>query len=705
MKIVDGKRAASKTCGEAIKNLTMAKAIDERHRYGQHYTPRDVARVLAAFAVRTSADLIFDPACGDGRLLKEAIRIKHQLALKNRSNQARRAQDVFGIERSSQAAAMAAQTGARVTAADFFDIDTSARLNGSARLPVAFDAIIGNPPYIRQEVMGARDKRRIEQRLARDCACAPEIYWPRWSGRSDIYVYFFARAIRFLKAGGRLVFLTASSWLDVGYGAALREFLLNNFRVLAVIESAAESFFADASINTSITVLEREADTPAREANLARFVQLTRPLSEILNQNSTAAAIAFAASIERANVSTTSDGLRLRVVNQAELLGGQRDNHNSVRGVVVPGWGKYLRADEVFFRVLERGGLRLRQLSEVARVRFGVKTGANEFFYVKETDDKRQQAKGDRAHDTQRVARQNAPGKMLALSEIASVRRGITTGANEFFYVKPVNQPAVKAQSLASPFVEIESAAGARHIIESNYLAPIIFSLKEIPCILLERIANAKLLFNCTASRAEMVGTRALLYIRKGERAGYHKRPSCDARELWYRVARDRKPAPLIFPSKVGERWLVAVNRARVFEDKKLYGIFPRRGVSRLLLAALLNSTWARYYAEITCRQMTGAQAIADIDVAVAEQIRIPDARELSSAIKKRLETALVAMARRPVLSIFAEAQRADRRRLDGLVLEAIGFTDRTERNTVLDELYAAVTALVRARIEKSRQS
>ncbi len=681
----------------------MANARDERHRYGQHYTPGDVARVLAAFAVRASDDLILDPACGDGRLLEAAIRLKHHRASQTGSQLAPLVQDAFGIDRSSQAVEVASRTGARVAGADFFDLETGARLNRRLRLPVAFDAIIGNPPYIRQEVMGARDKRRIERRLAGDRQRMPEIYWPHWSGRSDIYVYFFARAIRFLKAGGRLVFLTASSWLDVGYGAALREFLLRNFRVLAVIESAVESFFADASINTTITVLEREDGAQARAANRVRFVQLRRPLSEILKRKSTAAAMAFARSIERASVSTTSDALRLRVVSQAELAGAP-DPLNPASRVAQAGWGKYLRADEVFFRVLERGGLRLRKLSDVARVRFGVKTGANEFFYVKETADKKPKAKSDRGHVARRGAQSKTISGMLTLSEVASVRRGITTGANEFFYVKPVGRGAANGKQSASPLVEIETAAGERHLVESEYLSPIIFSLKEISGILLDRPASARLLFNCAATPLEITGARALSYIRAGERAGYHKRPSCAARQSWYAVACDRKPAPLILPSKVGERWLVAINRARVFEDKKLYGVFPRKGLSHQLLAALLNSTWARYYAEITCRQMTGAQAIADIDVAVAEQIMIPDARELSAAIKRRLESALTAIARRPVLSLFAEVQRADRRRLDGLVLEAIGFTDRTERNAVLDELYAAVTRLVRARIAKSSQ-
>ena len=145
----------------------------------------------------------------------------------------------------------------------------------------------------------------------------------------------------------------------------------------------------------------------------------------------------------------------------------------------------------------------------------------------------------------------------------------------------------------------------------------------------------------------------------------------------------------------------MALNRARVFEDKKLYGIFPRPRVPKLVLAALLNSTWARYYTEVTCRQMTGAQAIADIDVAVAERIMIPDPRQLSATMKRKIESAIKAIARRPVLSIFEEVKRADRRRLDELTLAAIGFTDKAERKNALDQLYQAMTKLVRARIDK----
>jgi methylase of polypeptide subunit release factors len=693
----------------------MAISKDERHRYGQHYTPRDVARLLAAFAVRAENDLVFDPSCGDGRLLAEALRLKREFA--PRRLQSNNAGDLYGADRSKQAIELAAETGAQVAVADFFNIAPAATLNESIILPAAFDAIIGNPPYIRQELMASADKQRIARRMKLDSAASDDLYWPRWSGRSDIYVYFFAHAASFLKPGGRLVFLTASSWLDVGYGAALREFMLANFRVIAIIESSCESFFEDASINTAITVLEREPSAIARSENPIRFVRLSKRLSIGSSYSASKAKRVsgprlLAKEIECASRSVTTDAYQIRVVEQASLIAATPSHTASTSnaacrggpprpplvantassaargghgGPPLQGWGKFLRADEVFFQVLERGGARLQPLSKLARVRFGVKTGANEFFYVKEEE---QGAKGKGQGD-----KSKQQSSLRALGEIASVRRGLTTGANEFFYLP---QNGNGDSSCPTPNSHPPSP-----IIEPRYLSPVIFSLKEIPGIVLDRSHTKRLCFNCQLSSNELTGTGALDYIRQGERAGFHLRPTCSSREPWYGVAREMKPAPLIFPSKVGERWVVALNRAGVFEDKKLYGIFPAEGVSELVLAALLNSTWARYYAEITCRQMTGAQAIADIDVAVAGEIMIPDPRRLSTSMKMNLEAAVVELSRRPVLSVFEEVRREDRRRLDDLTLQATGFSEGSTRKRALDDLYEAVTRLVRSRLSK----
>src|SRR5262249_18529244 len=231
----------------------MACAKDERHRFGQHYTPDNVARTLAALAIRDGEDLVFDPSCGDGRLLLAALERKLELSrVRPGASRAQRlSSQLFGIDRSSHAIDKASATGANLMKCDFF------HFNGARSFPSTFDAIIGNPPYIRQEVMTPPDKSRVARLLEEDRRSLPDVVWPKFSGRSDAYVFFFAHAARFLRPGGRLAFLTSASWLDVAYGGPLREFLLRNFRILAIVESAVEKFFEDASINTIITVLER----------------------------------------------------------------------------------------------------------------------------------------------------------------------------------------------------------------------------------------------------------------------------------------------------------------------------------------------------------------------------------------------------------------------------------------------------------------
>jgi methylase of polypeptide subunit release factors len=629
----------------------MACSKNERHRYGQHYTPVHVARLLAAFAVRNARDRVLDPSCGDGRLLGAALERKLEMA----ARQTRRKQltaDLSGIDRSLEAIVKAKAITTNTAVLDFFDIRPGSYFH------YPFDAIIGNPPYIRQEVMGTSDKRRISERLQSNRDNCPSVFLPTFSGRSDIYVFFFAHAVNFLRDGGRLVFLTSSSWLDSGYGAALREFLLRNFKIVSVVQSAVESFFDDASVNTVITVLERCTDHEARRKNQVKFVHLTSEIED---------GAELAVEVEGADEASNRKFGRLRVIKQ-QSLGG------------TSGWGRYLRAHEVFFVVTERGS-GLRRLGELARVRFGVKTGANDFFYVAGT-----QSLG------------SSQPSLKTLSEIATVRRGLTTGANEFFYLRGSDR-----STDASPRAIVCDSGGAQHSIETCYLSPVVFSLKELSGIRLHRPPAGKLFFNCHSRPDDLRDTGALEYIRLGERAGYHRRPSCSTRDPWYAVARGMKPAPLLFPSKVGERWLIAVNEARVFEDKKLYGIFPCDGVSVKTLAALLNSTWARYYTEVTCRQMTGAQAIADIDVTVADQLLIPDPRGLTDQLETGLGRALDSLKMRPVVSIFEEIKRADRYRLDDLTLRAMGFAKQAERAAILERLYLAVVELVGHRLAGSR--
>ena len=58
--------------------------------------------------------------------------------------------------------------------------------------------------------------------------------------------------------------------------------MLSNFRIVAILESAAERWFPDARVKTCITILQRCSDPEKRRANLVRFVRFEKPLAEII---------------------------------------------------------------------------------------------------------------------------------------------------------------------------------------------------------------------------------------------------------------------------------------------------------------------------------------------------------------------------------------------------------------------------------------
>lgn len=76
-----------------------------------------------------------------------------------------------------------------------------------------FDIVIANPPYVRGDVLG---DQKIELQRA-----FPRVY----SGRADLYVYFYARAIDLLKPVGVLAFITSNKWIRAKYGKMLRLWL------------------------------------------------------------------------------------------------------------------------------------------------------------------------------------------------------------------------------------------------------------------------------------------------------------------------------------------------------------------------------------------------------------------------------------------------------------------------------------------------
>ena len=286
---VDFREVPSDVVGRIFQKLI---GPDERHRYGQHFTGDDPVDVINVFCIRAPDDTVFDPACGSGSFLVRAYYRKRHLDappslgfdwgtvwLRHCHVPGPLGDTKPSRPRNQRRSELSTYRPPKLLRhcprAAFLPNTRQPRGTFSIPLP-NLDAIVGNPPYVRQEKVEKNDKARFGQ-IVTDA-------WPdlRLSGRSDLYCYFWPAATRLLKTHGYFGFLTSSSWLDVEYGFALQGWLLRHFRILAVMESAAEPWFEDARVKTCITILQRCDDKSERMANRVRFVRFSRKLADII---------------------------------------------------------------------------------------------------------------------------------------------------------------------------------------------------------------------------------------------------------------------------------------------------------------------------------------------------------------------------------------------------------------------------------------
>ena len=75
-----------------------------------------------------------------------------------------------------------------------------------------FDAVIGNPPYVRQESL-KEFKEYFKSKY--------EVY----HGTADLYVYFIEKSIKLLNPNGYFSFIVANKWFRANYGKPLRKWL------------------------------------------------------------------------------------------------------------------------------------------------------------------------------------------------------------------------------------------------------------------------------------------------------------------------------------------------------------------------------------------------------------------------------------------------------------------------------------------------
>ena len=114
----------------------------------------------------------------------------------------------------------------------------------AARWREGFDVVLGNPPYVRQELLTAyKDHWRSTFQV--------------FDGTADLFVYFFERGLARLKVGGRLGFIVSNKWLRGGYAEKLRAHFATQTTVESLVDFGHAPIFPDADAFPCILTLRK----------------------------------------------------------------------------------------------------------------------------------------------------------------------------------------------------------------------------------------------------------------------------------------------------------------------------------------------------------------------------------------------------------------------------------------------------------------
>ena len=169
-----------------VVGLIFQKLIspDERHRLGQHFTGPDPVDLINSFCIRRADAVVLDPACGSGSFLVRAYYRKR--AMNDHRPHSQLLHELFGADIGLYPAHLATLNLAareindeanypRIARTDFFNIEPGRPFcdlpdgphkHSPVMLP-PLDAIVGNPPYVRQEKIGRFEKEKSPSALRR----------------------------------------------------------------------------------------------------------------------------------------------------------------------------------------------------------------------------------------------------------------------------------------------------------------------------------------------------------------------------------------------------------------------------------------------------------------------------------------------------------------------------------------------------------
>lgn len=305
----------------------------EQKLRGGYYTPLDLAAYIARWTLAKKPRHVLEPSCGDGIFIQAISELGGQEGLA-----------FTGFELLAEEAAKARKRAksnkimkATINGKDF--LQWALLQMASGKKP--FDAVVGNPPFIRYQYLPEDAQQKAE--LIFKVLSLP------FTKHTNAWVPFVLASIALLKPGGRLGMILPSEIVHVMHAQSLRTFLGTTCSRLLIIDP--EEIWFEGTLQGAVILFAEKKETPADH----------------------------------------SDGLGIVKVKGREFL---RDDPDALfdrtprmNGKTVVGkWTRALLSHgerQLLDTLCERPDVHL--FDEIAEVDVGIVTGANKFFLV---DDK-----------------------------------------------------------------------------------------------------------------------------------------------------------------------------------------------------------------------------------------------------------------------------------------------------------------------------
>lgn len=377
---------------------------------------------------------------------------------------------------------------------------------------------------------------------------------------------------------------------------------------------------------------------------------------------------------------------RIMAPTAAQLLKEGKDEKGQYAGGK---WGGlYLRAPNIYFRVLEKAGDKLVRLSEVTEVRRGFTTGANDFFYL-----------------------EVLPYRPVC-PRCGKVHEEALTREEEAAYWKRGERPP------EDKLVAVGNGMGWEGYLEASVLRSVFKSPKEAPALRVE-VGNLNRVFLPPSGERARLPSHALDYVVYGEEVpvevkrgqgkgstvkGVPSLSTLQGREPWWWLG-EWPEATLVLPVFEQARKYAFWNPSHAAIDNVLYLVLPRAGTDPRRLFLVLNSTLFALFKELLARPPEGAGALhinvyqyEAMPLLRPELLRSPGEDFLEGFLARPLRDFWEEVGLKPPDFAAPPEPLPDRKTLDDWVFGALGLSEEERR-----EVYRETARLVWERIAKAR--